>query len=172
MRPGCGIWSRMRFWFNGVSKNPLFAYERRMKTRLLLLFVLIFPLSSQALTPPLPARELEEKSVLIVEAEVLEPIICRGRVSENSCSDRLKFETSLKIHRVLKGKVDHRKTVPVTFFYYDYGKSNCTGDQAAILHVGDRGTYYLQKLEDGSYSPVHWSGVKVKTPGHEKLPPC
>ena len=134
--------------------------------------VILSAVSAFALTPPWTSEQLQEVSDLIVEGEVDKPIQCVGQVEQNKCFDKLKFKVSMKVQKVLKGKLRQGETIPVTFYFYDYEKSNCVGDQAAILHSGDQGIYYLKKFEDGTFQPVHWSGAQVKVHGTGSLPKC
>ncbi len=143
-----------------------------MKTLLLIGAVFLLSRLSFALTPPWSPETLVKESDLVVEGEVGQPVICLGRIDQNKCFDTLKFSVPLKVNRVIKGAVKKGETVKTTFFYYDYGKSDCVGDQAAVLHSGDQGTFYLKKLEDGTFSPVHWSGAQVKVHGAGSLPKC
>lgn len=142
------------------------------------LFVLFFtylylfcPLAF-ALTPPLSPAQLQEEADLIVEGRVEAPIKCLGLLEKNNCSDKLKFSVPMKIVKLFKGKGRPGETIGILFYYYDYGKSHCVGDQAAILHSGDEGKYFLTKNSDGTYTPVHWSGAKVAKPGEGSLPTC
>lgn len=124
-----------------------------------------------ALTPPLSALELEKESDIIVEGRVEDSVACVGQVEKTPCFDKKQYSAKLTLLKVEKGKVQTGQSIPVTFFYNDYSKSACSGDQYGILGVGDDGRFYLKKNPDGTYSPVHWSGVQVKKHGMS-LPKC
>ena len=143
-----------------------------MKSFIILFSLLVFSQPVFALTPPLPEKQLEEESDLIVEGIVEEPIRCLGKVDENKCYADRKYSVPMKVIKVKKGKAKKGEALKITFHYYDYGKSNCVGDQTAILHSGDQGIYYLRRLEDGTFMPVHWSGAQVKIHGNGDLPKC
>jgi len=143
-----------------------------VKNIALIVLCLVFIRSAWALTPPWSDSMLEQDSDLVVEGEIGEPILCLGLVDQNKCFDKKKFSVPLKVKKVIKGKGKKEETLKLTFFYYDYSKSNCVGDQAATVRSGERGIYYLKKLGDGSYQIVHWSGAKVLKEGTKGIPKC
>lgn len=125
-----------------------------------------------ALTPPLSPAQLQEEADLIVEGKVESPVKCLGVVEKNSCSDKKQYSVPMKVQKVLKGAARAGETISIIFYYYDYSKSHCVGDQAAILHSGDEGKYFLKKNPGDNYTPFHWSGAQVSKPGEGALPAC
>jgi hypothetical protein len=125
-----------------------------------------------ALTPPLNEEELRQSADLIVIGEVSQTVRCLKLLEETDCFEQWQYSANLKIQRVLKGQARLGQEIRIIFYQNDYRKSDCVGDQGAALHAGDRGTYYLKEGEGESYSPLHWSAVKLTHASGYDLPLC
>ncbi len=125
-----------------------------------------------ALTPPWDEEDLKRSADLIVEGEVGSPIQCLGLIDQTKCYDRYKYLVPMKIEKIHKGKAKKGETFPLYVYHLDYSKSHCTGDQDASHFPGERGTYYLRRLEDGALHQNHWSGMKITKEGSGSLPKC
>jgi len=138
----------------------------------LLAILMMIPISASALTPPWSEAELTAKADLIVEGKVEKPITCIGALDKNKCATKYKYVGYLKVKKVIKGTVKPEERLQVVFYQLDYGQSGCVGDQYAALHLDDQGTFYLERSGPDTFSPVHWSGVKLTEQGLEPLPKC
>jgi len=127
---------------------------------------------AQALSPPLSSEQLEKDSDLIVEGEALESIRCMEKVESNRCSDVYRYEIPVVIRRVLKGKFKAGEKITVSYLHYDYGKSDCVGDQGPVILPGQEGLFYLRSQSEKVYDAFHWSAVKTTRPGAGFLPKC
>jgi len=144
---------------------------RSLFSAILAVFVFL-PSASFALTPPLSDAELAAQSELIVEGKVEKPLSCIGSLEKNKCSTKYKYVGFIKVKKVIKGNAKPDERLQIVFYHLDYGKSGCVGDQYAALHIDDAGTFYLQRSGPDTFSPVHWSGVKLTEQGLEPLPQC
>lgn len=138
----------------------------------LLFLILLISEIAYALTPPLNEQELQQEADLIVVGEVSQSVECLRLLEENECFEKWQYFSNLKVQKVLKGKMRDGQEIKIVFYQNDYSKSDCVGDQGAALHSGDRGTYYLKQGEDDTYSPIHWSAVKLTHSGSGFLPKC
>jgi hypothetical protein len=130
------------------------------------------PQISHALTPPLSEEELQRDADLIVVGEVSQAVECLGILEETECFKQWQYFASLKVQGLVKGRVEEGQKIKIIFYQNDYSKSDCVGDQGAVLQSGDRGTYYLKQEKNGSYSPLHWNAVKLIHSGGNSLPKC
>ncbi len=125
-----------------------------------------------ALTPPLSPETLQREADLVVEGEVTGPMECQALVEKTNCADVFRYLAPLKVSKVTKGTAKPGETLKISFVHYNYGKSNCVGDQGPDVKVGQAGTYYLKKTALGNWDLWHWSAVTPKRPGSGELPSC
>jgi hypothetical protein len=144
------------------------------RTLAILIFVAAWtPLNpAQALTPPLSPDVLQNEATLVVEGKITGPIQCLSRIEQSKCADVYRYTTPLQVTKVLKGEAKPGDVLTVNFVHYDYGKSECVGDQGPAVQNTQQGTYYLKKDGKDGYSLWHWSAVKVKAAGMGDLPAC
>ncbi|MBI2346853.1 MAG: hypothetical protein HYV03_08295 [Deltaproteobacteria bacterium] len=139
----------------------------------ILLVLLALPLA--ALTPPWDAKELTNAADLVAEGTIGAPVQCLGRVEKLPHAERFKFMVPFTVRKIVrervKGRVKAGETFPL-YFHHTVYKPGATGDQDRSHFPGEEGTYYLQRLEDGTWHQVHWSGAVLTKEGNGALPKC
>lgn len=135
---------------------------RRVLSLALWVVTFLTSLTALTLTPPWSPKELKRGADLIVKGEVGEPVK-QISVDKMRNADVFSYVVPLKITKVIKSKgekIRPGRTIELFFRYYDY-KEGIVGDQWAQHSPGEKGKYYLKKMEDGRWRQVHWSGVIV-----------
>lgn len=143
-----------------------------MRCLIALCFGLIVGMSTaHALTPPWEDSELESAADLIVEGTIGAPIRCVSPPERFANGTIGRYAVPLKIAKIEKGKAKPGDNVVLQFMHYFY-KPGYTGDQDALPMPGETAKYYLRRSTGGQVHIVHWSGVKIITPGSGTLPKC
>lgn len=123
------------------------------------------------LTPPLEENELKREANLIVIGEVGEPVICSGKPIVERNATISYYSVPFTVRRAISGNAKKGDRFNLRFRNYHYVRG-FTGDADELHFPGEVGKYYLVRIDENTVRLVHWSGVKVTTPGHGTLPEC